>query len=329
MSNIFENALRKMGLGLDENELYNRAFEKGVLMKDFARAAHLFDDAAKKAFERANLALAARATANTLLYRYLTTGTSSLFDPLLKALRVISMIECIGLQQEQMPVGPLCAELECRLVEAAIQQVPKNDFVRLRDLHKEASAKFQAIFQQQLITYEYVKSKDGHDEKASMRHFYHAGMYQFCEAMIKKNHDPAAAADDLARALQEFRRCEDAFWMQEASTRLDNWRISRTCWICHREVQGSELNFSMFHAVVTPYTQSLLDQPNQDPSSANLAEMRIAVCTPCSSMITFRASEEAAQEVEKVRREMTAKLDVALKRIQTLERRVNGIKSGF
>lgn len=50
--------------------------------------------------------------------------------------------------------------------------------------------------------------------------------------------------------------------------------------------------------------------------------MKIAVCTPCGSMITFKAAEEA----EKVRREMTAKFDMALSRIQMLEDRVNKLQ---
>ncbi len=50
----------------------------------------------------------------------------------------------------------------------------------------------------------------GHDGKASERHFYHLGMYHFYEAMTKKDRDPAVAVDDLALALQAFRRCEDA-----------------------------------------------------------------------------------------------------------------------
>ncbi len=103
---------------------------------------------------------------------------------------------------------------------------------------------------------------------------------------------------------------------------LDNWRISRTCWLCHREVQGYELHFSMCRATVTPYTKHLLESLNQDVSAAQLDGMKVAVCTPCGSMITFKAVEEA----EKVRKELTAKLDMAFSRIQELEERVDKIQ---
>jgi hypothetical protein len=139
--------------------------------------------------------------------------------------------------------------------------------------------------------------------------------------MTRKDRDPATAADDLALAQQAFRRCSDQTWMHKTTQLLDNWRISRTCWLCHREVQGYELHFSMCRAVVTPYTKHLLETLNQDVSAAQLVSMKVAVCTPCGSMIAFKAAEEA----EKVRKELTAKLDVAFSRIQALEDRVNKI----
>src|ERR1019366_1363997 len=321
MSKILENVRIAMGFGLGEDEMYKRAFEKGVLMKDFARAAQLFDEAAKRASERGNSILAAQASANALLYRYITGGDARLLKPLLDALRGLQEIERIGLQMERIPTAPLCAELDCRLVEATITQA-QNDVLRLRELHKLASTKFQAILQQPLITYEYVRSGVGHDEKASERHFYHLGMYHFYEAMAKKDRDPAVAVDDLALASQAFRHCDDAAWAQRVAVLLDNWRISRTCWLCHREVRGYELHFSIYRATVTPYTKQLLESLNQDASTASLEHMGIVVCTPCGSMITFKAAEEA----EKVRQEMTAKFDLVLARIRKLEDRVSKLQ---
>ena len=320
MSKLFENVRTAMGFGLTGSELYGRAFEKGVLMKDFIKAAELFDEAAKRANTEGNTELASHAAANSLLYSYLTKKNVHLLEPLVKALDGLYEIERIGLQHEMMRTGPLRAELECRRVEALIAQI-HDDVVRLRDLHRIAAGKFQTMLQQPLITYEYVKSGVGHDERADARYFYHQGMYQFYEAMTKKDRDPATAADDLALAQQAFRRCNDQNWMHKATQLLDNWRIARTCWLCHREVQGYELHFSMCRAVVTPYTKHLLESLNQDVSAAQLEGMKVAVCTPCGSMITFKAAEEA----EKVRKELTAKLDVAFTRIQALEDRVNRI----
>ncbi len=318
MSKIFENVRLAMGFGLTGSEIYKRAFEKGVLMKDFMRAADLFDEAAKRTSAEGNTALAARAAANSLLYSYLTQKKVPSLERLVKALSGLNQIERIGLQDEMMLVGPLRVELECRRVEALIAQV-HDDVVRLRDLHRVAANRFQTMLQQPLITYEYVKSGVGHDERADVRYFYHQGMYQFYEAMTKKDRDPATAADDLALAQQAFRRCNDLDWMHMVVQLLDNWRISRTCWLCHREVQGYELHFSMCRATVTPYTKHLLESLNQDVSAAQLDSKKVAVCSPCGSMITFKAEEEA----DKVRKELTSKLDIAFRRIQALEERMN------
>lgn len=114
-----------------------------------------------------------------------------------------------------MPVGPLCAELDCRLVEAALSQA-QDDQIRSRDLHKLARDKFQAISRNPLITYSYVPAEDQHNDRAELRCFYHAGMYSFYEAMTKKDSDPSAASDDLSLARQAFQRCNDQLQIQNA-----------------------------------------------------------------------------------------------------------------
>ncbi len=82
-------------------------------------------------------------------------------------------------------------------------------------------------------------------------------MYLFYEAMLKKDSDPGAAAEDLALALQAFRRCNDTNRIERMETLLNNWRVVRTCWICHREVQGADLHFTLSRAILTPFTRNV------------------------------------------------------------------------
>ena len=192
-----------------------------------------------------------------------------------------------------------------------------DDVVRSRDLHKLARDKFQAILRNPLITYSFVEATEGHNDGADMRYFYHSGMYQFYEAMTKKDNDPSLASDDLSLASQAFRRCNDQIWSQKVNILLENWRISRTCWICHREMQGSDLHFTMCRAVVTPYTKRILETLKQDSSTMS-TNGRIAVCTPCGSMVTFKAVEEA----DKVRQELNAKIEGMFQVIENLNQRV-------
>lgn len=318
---MFDKLRRTVGLGLNEVELYNKAYEKGVSLNDFIKASELFDDAARKATEKGNTQLAAQATANSRLYNYLATKDPQSLALLKQALNGVPQIERIGLQQEFMPTDPLRAEVDARMVETLITQT-RDDMVRLRDLHKLASEKFQAIIRNPLITYEYVKSGMGHDDRADERFFFHDGLYHFYEAMIRKDSDPSAASDELSLATQGFRRANDQTWLQKVTTLLENWRVSRTCYLCHRKIQGYELHFSMCSATITPYTKRVLEVLKEDPSTLSLESGKIAVCTPCGTMVSFKAAEEA----EKVRRELSGKLDQALAAISRLESRVQHLE---
>ena len=324
MSGIF----KKMGLGLEDDEQYARAFQKGVLLGQFGDAANLFDKASKKFTEKGNTLMAAKAAANTLLYRYLVTKDIQLVTPLLQALlqtlyglqqQGLQEIEVIGSQTDFMPIGPLFAELDCRLLEVAII-LAQNDQLRLPDLHKKARDKFQAIKNNPLITYNAVPAVDGHNDKATMRFFFHSGMCSYYEAMLKKDYDPDAASADLSEANKSFRGCNDQKWQQTVTTLLNNWRATCTCWFCHRDMQGYELHYSMCHAELTPYAKTILKESEQ--STINLLTKQIAVCTPCGSMVMYKAQDEA----DKVRKELNAKLEQAMNVIQSLNDRVNRLE---
>lgn len=321
MSGFMDKVRHTTGLGLNQDELYNRAFVKGVFLKNFKEAADIFDKAARKFTELGDQKMAAQATANSLLYHYLDSGDSRIIQQLIQALSILPQIEEICKQTEMMAVAPLCAELECRMVEAAIAQ-SQGDIVKSRDLHKYARDKFQAILRNDLLTYSYVSAPDGHNDRTDMRYFYHSGMYAYLEAMTKKDTDPSAASDDLSLAGQSFRRCNDQTWIQTVTTLLENWRISRTCWICHREMQGYELHFSMCQATITPYAKQILEKLKQDSSTVSLESGQIAVCTPCGSMITHKAEMEA----DKVRQELNARINVLMGAMQSLDNRVRHLE---
>lgn len=322
--------MKKMGFNLEDDELYERAFQKGVLLNQFGVASDLFDKSAKRYTEKGNPLKATKAAANALLYRYLVTKDIQQVTPLLQALirtlqglqqQGVQEIEAIGpsCQTESMSISELCAELECRLVEVDIY-LTQNDQLRSHDLHKSASEKFQTLRNVQLKTYTILPAVDGHNDKPITRFYFHSGMYSYYDAMLKKNYDPSAASDYLAQANQFFSRCNNQKWQQTVTTLLTNWRLTCTCWICHRDMQGYELHYSMCHADVTPYAQMLLEKASQ--SSINVNTKQIAVCTPCGSMVMYKAQYEA----DVVRRELNAKLDNAMNVIQSLNERINRLE---
>jgi|SRR5579872_897366 len=323
--------MKKMGFNLEDDELYERAFQKGVLLNQYSVASDIFDKAAKRFTDKGNPQMATRAAANALLYRYLTMKDNQQpITPLLQALlqtlyalqqQGLQEIEAIGpsYKTESMSIPELCAELVCRLVEVDID-LAKGDQLRSHDLHKIASEKFQVLRNAQLKTYTTLPAADGHNDKAITRFYFHSGMSSYYDAMLKKNYDPSTASDHLAQANQFFSRCNDQKWQQQMTTLLTNWRLTRTCWICHRDMQGYELHYSMCDAIVTPYAQMLLEKASQE--SINLETHQIAVCTPCGSMVMYKAQYEA----NVVRRELNAKLDNAMNIIQSLNERINRLE---
>lgn len=311
------------------NELYKRAFDKGVLLKKFNKAIEFFNEAGRKFSEHGDQVMAAQAFANALLYQYLVTADPINLPSLLEALSRLQSIEKIGLPTETMPVELLRLELECRVIEAEIARA-QNDTARLHDLHTRASDKFLTIIQYPLITYEYIEAKDGHNERAIERHFYHEGMRQYYEAREQAGSDPAAACDNLMRAKQAFQQCNDQPMLPVVAALLEKWRIKRACWFCGRVAQGQELHFWMSSASVTPYMKRAVGGPNRDGSSADLDNGQIAVCTPCRTMITTRAVEEAdkvRKESEKAIKQLTAELQKANILIQALTNRVSQLEA--
>lgn len=322
MSGFLNKAKNITGLGLDHDELYNRAYAKGVMLTKWGDAADLFDKAAKKFSENGNQAMAAQAAANSLLYRYLDTGDSTVLVPLVKILQGLQQIEKIN-SREFTSVAPLYAELDCRLVEAAIASA-QNDPVRSRDLHKIAHEKFEAIKGNPLITYIYPRTQapDLHNDRTEMRSYFHEGMYFFYKAMTQKDVNPNAAYDDLINANDSFKLCNDQKWDLHTRNLSDKWSDTRTCWICHRNIQGKDLHFSMCHADVTEYMLKILEKAHQQAETIDLVNKQIAVCTPCGSMITYKAEIEA----DKVRRELNAKIVELLSVMEVLENRINRLE---
>lgn len=322
MREIFGKAKRFTRIGLNGDELYDLAFEKGVLNNDFSIAVDNFAKAAEKSIEEGNLAMAARSVANSYLYQYIISHDIKYIPYIRDALQSLQEqeIEVFGSQIHKMPVRVLSIELDCRLVESQIEQTQADDYARLRDLHQKAHDLFQTIHGKSLITYKYMPAKDGHNDKVEMRLFFHSGMCSYYEAMLKKDDDPSEAADDLAQAAHSFKQCNNLQWQQKIAVLLTNWQKQSTCWFCNREMYGYELNFDWYRADVTPYTKRILEGAGQDGSrTIDVEKKLIAVCTPCSSMVRYKAKEEA----DKVRRE----LEQAMSRIHSLESRISRLEN--
>lgn len=307
-------------------ELYDRIFAEQVALGKFDAAIKKFAQAAKRATKVGDSKLKVRAEANALLYQYLDKDKSDakLITLLLQALQNleaegIKQIEKIGtIPTKMMSTAPLVAELECRLIESAIATTNEQDYVKQRDLHKDAYDKLLNA-DSNLITYQYI-SAAGPIDTAENRRSYHIGIHHYYDAMTQKEVDLSAAIASLAEAETSFEQYNDRQWLPHVSKLLNNWRQTRTCWVCGREIQGYTLHISMYPAQVNPYFKTLLTQEQKD--TVNVEDHKIAVCIACYSMIERKAQEEA----DIVHQTLNPKLEEATKKIQSLESEVSDLQ---
>lgn len=300
--------LKNLGIGLTAHDKYQRGFEKGVLLGDFASASRYFQDAAKDYQKQGDPHGAHRAITNAQLYDYLRTGQAQLLDNLIQNLTQIPEIERIGSATESMATAELIPELEARRAEAQIKALDEkvDDETRSR-AHEQARDKFAPIRNQRLITYAYV-ADDEFRETAESRYFLHAGKSAWYRARARIAHDPAAASDELSHAVANYRRAGFKKGEDEASQVLANLRIARTCWVCGREMQGNGFHFEYLPSTLLPYHLTVLQKAKQDTSMAVLEQSHVAVCVVCKDVIVNQAERIAGAAIKQLVDQVVAPL---------------------
>jgi hypothetical protein len=304
----FMDSLKKAsGLGLNADEHYQRAYEKGVLLgpENYAKAVELFDVAARKAGESGDAQLQIRARANAAFYGFVTTGARDNLVTLRDALKQLPEIEEIGSRTAMLPSEPLIDEIEARLAEDATPS--SGDPALISKRHSDAASAFRKLLGVSLVTYRY-HSPDRHRETGDERYFLHMGMASRYEAMQHAMDDPETAAEKMAKALSSFRQCDDEGLAADAASWVSNLRTKRTCWLCHRDFQGLKLHFDVYPARVSGHAQATVTRLGHDESTIDRDAGTVVLCTLCSSGITNIADDVAERRVDALRDEVQARL---------------------
>jgi len=120
---------KEMGIGLNSNEQYNRAYQKGVLLQppNYSEAAKQFAAASEKYLKEGNQGMAQRAQANALLYELVATGNQTLVPDTIKALEPLPEIERLGSQTEMVPTNPIVVELTALSYEIQANKDESNE----------------------------------------------------------------------------------------------------------------------------------------------------------------------------------------------------------
>ncbi len=298
---LLDSIKKGTGIGLTHSEHYQRAYERGVLLGPgkYGEAATLFDEAARRAAQVGDQHLQLRATANGALYGFICTGHPQHLMALAQTLPSLQEIEVIGSPNDVMPTGGLLAEVVARLAEIEIGQMNGNDHLGVSAAHDRAAAAFKAFFMAPLITYRFQHA-DPHVETAQSRFFYHQGLSAWHQARAAVDTNPESAAEHAGKAVAAFRQCNDSRWADDSQAWLSNCRMKRTCWMCHRELQGATVHFKSYPATVTPYTAAVVAQLGQDVSTLD-ARGTVVLCATCGSVVERQAEAYANLRAQELR----------------------------
>lgn len=325
---LMDSLKKATGIGLTPREHYERAFEKAVLLgpSKFDEAVPLFENAAKEAAEEGDAALAARSIANARLYAFIRSGASTHLRPLREALALLTDIEQIGSRSEMVPASTLAGEIDGRIIEAEISRIGEEKHAALSTAHQRAADCFKKIFTARLVTYPF-QTEDSHVETAQSRFFLHQGLSSWFAALDAVLTNPDTAAEHMGRALNAFRQCNDAKWIGQAQEWLTACRVRRTCWVCHREVQGAGIHCEQYPATVTPYVGALVQKLGQDASSIDLEKGAVVLCTPCGSLIEEQADRYALQRAEELGKQFQQHVQGLEQTIERLVSRIQALEA--
>jgi tetratricopeptide (TPR) repeat protein len=135
-------------------------------------------------------------------------------------------------------------------------------------------------------------------------------------------------ADSPSRAVELY--SEALAYLQQATPEIRNFvserlgKLSKTtkCWVCHREIQGEEINYIYLPASVNNYIR----EKYGSEASFLISDGKIAVCRVCYTMVYNLSDALAKQYYElamKALQEVEARLNA---RISSLELRVSAIR---
>lgn len=136
---------------------------------------------------------------------------------------------------------------------------------------------------------------------------------------------PDSAAEHAAKALNFFRQCNDEGWADKAEEWRKKCMIKRTCWMCHREMQGQDLHFEWFPATVGTYAQQITSKLGQDTSS--IANGQLVLCKPCGSAVEQVADRFATHRTQQLREEVRTTLKNLQSTIQSQQEALLALNS--
>ncbi len=320
---LFGELKMATGLGLDASQAYQRAFDKGVMLgpAQFPAAADMFQAAAEK-IGPSDPAWAARAVANSHLYRFLASPTPPLAHLAVNALGQVREIEMPGSADELIEASKLAAELNARMLEQGARGMAGGAPPEaIADAYRRAAYAWLAIPTWRPVTFDLV-AEEAFADDGTVRFFLNAAHAAMHDAAAARSRDPDLAAEHYALAQQAFGRCGAAANKAEAAELLRCCRVERPCWFCGRLARGLGDGLRRLASTRTDYVAKLARQDRErgeayDPAGA------IFACAACAGAVDAVAEQRA----DAVRRELGGAIAQMRAELETIQRRLAHVES--
>lgn len=312
------------GLGLDVQEQYKRAYEKGVLIKDYAAATKNFSKAAEKAQEAGDEETMKHARANAAVYKLLADKGFGDLRAAIEALEAIPEIEQIGTDQETVPTGPWVAELTALEAEAQADDKDK-DLGSRRDGYLKASELYMKIGSAPLAFVDKFYEV-GPREKAMERSYYVGAYADYFGAQLAVLASPQSAEDSLHKASMKFRQAKSDQDAKMSDDYLENVKAKRHCWICGREMQGHEIHYYYYPATVHAFHKEQVKAANEDVGMVDRDDS-VTICTVCGTAIENQANRYATLRANEVKEWAGQNFDRVFSKLSSIESRLSHVES--
>ncbi len=290
---------KEVGIGLNAQEQYQRAYGKGVLLQppDYSSAVKHFSKASEMFLQEGNADMVKLAKANAALYELIDKRDLNALPEVIQVLEPITEIPCIGSQDEMIQTSLLIAELRSLQYE---QQAKKSgNYADMTLEYMNAAEGFMKLGNAPLHISERLRL-EGPVEKAMLRAFYCEGLSDYYSALSVVLSSPVQAHDHMQKAASCFRQAMDTDWSKTVDDHIEKVSSKSHCWMCGREMQGEDVFFKYYPAETEDYHTQLLESSSDDLRMIDNAG-HVTVCTVCGSAIENQADRYATMRADEVR----------------------------
>jgi len=293
------------GFNLKATEHIDRAYTKGVFIKDYKSASKDFLKASEKFNKDNNAEMELHARANSAIYGILGSRDRSNMSELIALLEMLPEIEQIGSDKNIIGTTPLVTELKAIQLEFQAEQTQATG--EKKQLYAQASDLLMTMGAE-VLSFADKLGLSGPTDKALLRAYYYGAMSDYYSALTEAAVSPSYAHDYLQKSAVRFRQAGTPDWEAKVEGYLDQIKAKRHCWMCGREMQGRNIFYQYYPARTAQYHKNLIENSGGDAGMLD-TDSSVTLCTVCGTAIENQADLYAIRRTNELREWVTPILD--------------------